>query len=84
MTGVAERRMRWRMTPRSPLVLLTLLLAACAASDSEIADQGNGRCLYAVERSLSRDTKWAPCTAPPPCAVERLTGDDRSRIGAGC
>jgi hypothetical protein len=72
------------MTSRLQLALLTLLLGACAASTNEIADQGDGRCLYAVDRSFGRDTKWGPCTTPPPCAVQRLTGDDPSRIGPGC
>jgi hypothetical protein len=72
------------MTSRTPLLLLTLLLAACAASNSDSPSQTAGRCLYTIELEFGRDTRWGSCTTAPPCAIERLTGNNQGPVGPGC
>jgi hypothetical protein len=68
------------MTSRTHFIMLSLLLAACAASSSQSA----GRCLYTIELEFGRDTKWGSCTTPPPCAIERMTGNNQGPVGPGC
>jgi hypothetical protein len=84
LPGLEIGQPRQQAISRVQLALLTLLVGACAPSTGEIANQGDGRCLYVVERRSANDTKWGPCTSPPACATQRLTGDDRSRLGPGC
>jgi hypothetical protein len=71
------------MMSRTHFIMLSLLLAACASS-SESTTQNAGRCLYTIELEFGRDTKWGSCTTPPPCAIERLTGDNQGHVGPGC
>jgi hypothetical protein len=70
------------MMSRAHFIMLSLLLAACA--DPSGASQTAGRCLYTIELEFGRDTKWGSCTTPPPCAIERLTGENQGPVGPGC
>jgi len=70
------------MMSRRHVLVLSLLLAACAGTSG--VSQTAGRCLYTTEFEFGRDTKWGSCTTPPPCAIERLTGENQGRVGPGC
>jgi hypothetical protein len=61
------------MQIRSALILLPLLLAACAGS---AATDRSGRCLYSVEMEYGQMMKWGSCASPPANAIRRI--DDRS------
>ena len=59
------------MQARATLILLPLLLAACAAT---AGSERTGRCLYSVEMEYGQTMKWGSCTSPPPNAIRRLDG----------
>jgi hypothetical protein len=56
------------MTLRSAVLILPLLLAACAGT----APDQTGRCLYAVEMEFGQIMRWGSCASPPPNAIRRL------------
>jgi hypothetical protein len=57
------------MQARATLILLPLLLAACAAT---AGSERTGRCLYAVEMEYGQVMKWGSCSNPPANAIRRL------------
>ena len=57
------------MHVRSIVLLLPLLLAACAEGGGR-----EGRCLYAVAMEYGQMMKWGSCTSPPANAIRRIDG----------
>jgi hypothetical protein len=60
---------RTTMSLRSGLVLASLLLAACASSETPKAHRAGDRCLYGVEAEYGRMMQWGSCAHPPPYSV---------------
>jgi hypothetical protein len=57
------------------MLLASLLLAACASSETPDARQSGDRCLYGVEAEYGRIMQWDSCAHPPPYSV-RIGGPD--------
>jgi hypothetical protein len=50
-------------------MLASLLLAACASSETPKAHRAGDRCLYGVEAEYGRMMQWGSCAHPPPYSV---------------
>ncbi len=66
---------RTTMSLRHGLMLVLLLLAACASSETPDARRTGDRCLYGVEAEYGRMMQWGSCAHPPPYSV-RVGGPD--------
>jgi hypothetical protein len=66
---------RMIMPLRRGLLLASLLLAACASSETPNAQRAGDRCLYGVEAEYGRMMQWGSCAHPPPYSV-RIGGPD--------
>jgi hypothetical protein len=53
---------------------MPMVLAACAGSEPTGAESNqSGRCLYTIEIDTDRALKWAPCSNPPPFAIDKIS-----------